>query len=109
MKTIVKIFLGLFFLTVVAFGQKTTLKICIADKVTKEPILNKPITVVINDTLTKTLTADEYGYLAPIWVEGNKCKVQVSADNYKTETLKKVGIDCGRGRILLVYLKPIKP
>lgn len=103
-----KIFLGLFLLTLISYGQKTTLKICIADKVTKEPLLNKPITVVIDDTLTKTLTADENGWLSPIWVEGNRCKIQVSADNYKTETLKKVDIDVGRGRILLVFLKPIK-
>jgi hypothetical protein len=103
-----KIFIFLTFLSLSSYSQTSHLKIYLQDKLTKEAISNKEITVIINDTLMKIIKTDIDGILKPILINGGRYKIEVRAEGYVTGIFKKVGVDGARGRNFMVGLKPVK-
>ena len=99
---------GLLFFGDLTYGQSlSTLQITVLDKKTKEAVGNKDMTLLINDTLTKTVKLNDDGQAKAINLYGGYYKIQIKIDDYQTQTLKKVGVDEARGRILIVKMVPI--
>ncbi len=103
-----KIFFCFTFLTLYSYSQNSHLKISLNDKLSKEPVANKDITVILNDTITRTLKTNSEGMAIILQIFGGRYKVTIIANGYKTETFKRVGIDGARGRYFNVILQPIK-
>lgn len=95
------------FLNLGSFGQSSTLKITVLNKVTSQVVGDKEMILTINDTLTKILKLDADGQAGAIRINGGYYKLQIQIDQYEVQTLKKVGIDDPRGRILIVKMNPL--
>ncbi len=106
MKFNLTLILGLLLLSFISYGQSSTIKIIVLDKKTKEAVGNRDISVTINDTLTKTVKLNVDGEAERINIDGGFYKMQFKIDQYETLTLKKVGIDGARGRILIIKINP---
>jgi hypothetical protein len=107
MKFKLTIILGLFFLSFCTYGQTSRLKIYVLDKNTNQAVGDREMVVTINDTLVKAITLNVEGEAESIRISGGFYKVKIAIDKYQTQTLKKVGVDDPRGRILIVKMVPI--
>ncbi len=94
------------FLTFCVYGQNSHLKISLHNKLTKDAIINKEVTITLNDTLTKILMTDNDGLTIFKLIYGGRYKVKITATGYKPETFKRVGVDDARGRFFSVGLTP---
>lgn len=98
---------GLFLLSFNTYGQYTPLKIIVMEKKSNAIIGDRAMVLTIDDTLTKTLKIDVDGFAEKVLVYGGFHKVKILIDQYEPLILKKIGVDDGRGRILIVKMVPI--